>query len=181
MAREWRGCRGSSWGAPAIPSFRVVYGAVLGPPAATPGHHTLLQPMVSKVLSDPAPSPALLLWGCQGARNWLCLQPRWEEPPEQPQVSPRALAPSRRGGNRSCCLPGQGQFHTLHISPAEAKGTPAQSFMGTKVRNDNCPPALWPERHSTSMSKGPWGKPEHNQGSYGPRGVEVGGAELCTA
>lgn len=42
MAREWRGCRGSSWGAPAISSFRVVYRVVLDPPAAFPGHHTLL-------------------------------------------------------------------------------------------------------------------------------------------
>lgn len=42
MAREWRGCRGSSWGAPAISSFRVVYRVVLGPPTAFPGHHTLL-------------------------------------------------------------------------------------------------------------------------------------------
>lgn len=79
--------------------------------------------------------------------------------PEQPQVPPRPLAPLKRGGNRSCCLPGQGQFHSLHISPAEAKGTPAQSFMGTQVRNENCPPALRPERHIPSMSKGPWGKP----------------------
>lgn len=68
-----------------------------------------------------------------------------------------------------------------HISPAEAKGTPAQSFIETQVRNDNCLPALWPERHRPSMSKGPRGKPEHTQAGYGPRGVEVGGAELCRA
>lgn len=152
-----------------------------GPSSNIPRSPHSPAPVVSEVLSEPALSPALLLWGCQGARNGLCLQPHCEEPPEQPQVSPRALAPLRRGGNRSCCLPGQGQFQTLHISPAEAKRSPAQSFMGTRGRNDNCSPALWPERHSPSMSKGPWGKPEHNQGSYGPRGMGVGGAELHRA
>lgn len=152
-----------------------------GPSSSIPRSPHSPAPMVSKVLSDPAPNPALLLWGCQGARNGLCLQPHWEEPPEKPQVSPRPLALLRRGGNRSCCLPGQGQFHSLHISPAEAKGTPAQSYMGTQVRNENCPPALWPERHIPSMSKGAWGRPEHTQGSYGPRWVGVGGAELCRA